>query len=83
MRRSPFGGFQYLISLIREIHQELMKGVRGAERSPGEFRRSQNWIGAGESILATATYIPPPLYEMLQSLDNLEKFLPSVTFSTF
>ncbi len=61
--------------LIREIHQELMKGVRGAERNPGEFRSSQNWIGVGGCSLAEATYVPPPPHEMLQSLDNLEKFL--------
>jgi Fic family protein len=65
------------LRLIREIHQELMQGVRGAERSPGEFRRSQNWIGAGGCSLAEATYVPPPPHEMHQSLDNLEKFLHS------
>lgn len=65
------------LRLIREIHQELMKGVRGAERDPGEFRRSQNWIGAGGCSLAEATYVPPPPHEMLQSLDNLERFLHS------
>lgn len=65
------------LRLVREIHQELMKGVRGAERNPGEFRRSQNWIGAGGCSLAEATYVPPPPYAMLQSLNNLEKFLHS------
>lgn len=65
------------LRLIREIHQELMKGVRGSERNPGEFRRSQNWIGSGGCSLAEATYVPPPPHEMLQSLDNLEKFLHS------
>jgi Fic family protein len=65
------------LRLIREIHQELMKDVRGAERNPGEFRRSQNWIGAAGCSLAEATYVPPPPHEMLQSLDNLEKFLHS------
>lgn len=63
------------LRLIREIHQKLMEGVRGAERNPGEFRRSQNWIGAGGCSLAEASYVPPPPYEMLRSLDNLEKFL--------
>jgi Fic family protein len=58
------------LRLIREIHQELMSGVRGAERNPGEFRRSQNWIGAGGCSLSEATFVPPPL-------DNLEKFLHS------
>lgn len=65
------------LRLIREIHKELMQGVRGAERDPGEFRRTQNWIGAGGCSLKEATYVPPPPYEMLQSLDNLEKFLHS------
>jgi Fic family protein len=63
------------LRLIREIHQKLMEGVRGAERNPGEFRRSQNWIGAGGCSLAEASYVPPPPHEMLRSLDNLEKFL--------
>jgi Fic family protein len=65
------------LRLIREIHEELMQGVRGAERNPGEFRRSQNWIGAGGCSLAEASYVPPPPHQMLQSLDNLEKFLHS------
>ncbi len=65
------------LRLVREIHQELMKGVRGSERNPGEFRRSQNWIGAGGCSLADATYVPPPPHEMLLCLDNLEKFLHS------
>lgn len=63
------------LRLIREIHQKLMNGVRGSERNPGEFRRSQNWIGAGGCSLLEATYVPPPPHQMLQSLDNLEKFL--------
>lgn len=65
------------LRLIREIHSELMKGVRGADRSPGEFRRTQNWIGAGGCSLSEATYVPPPVHEMLQSLNNLEKFIHS------
>lgn len=65
------------LRLIREIHQKLMQEVRGAEREPGEFRRTQNWIGTGGCSLLDATYVPPPPHEMLQSLDNLEKFLHS------
>ncbi|MEB3283172.1 MAG: Fic family protein [Lyngbya sp.] len=67
------------LRLIREIHRELMQGVRGAEREPGEFRRTQNWIGSGGCSLADATYIPPPPDEMMQALDNLEKFLHDST----
>jgi Fic family protein len=63
------------LRLIREIHQELMKGVRGAERNPGEFRKSQNWIGPGGCSLADASYVSPPPHEMLKCLDNLERFL--------
>lgn len=65
--------------LIREIHKELMQGVRGAEREPGEFRRSQNWIGSEGCSLAEATYVPPPEHEMKQALNNLEKFLHDST----
>ena len=63
------------LRLIREIHEKLMQEVRGAERSPGEFRRSQNWIGSGGCTLQEASYVPPPPHEMKQCLDNLEKFL--------
>ena len=63
------------LRLIREIHGELMKGVRGGELQPGEFRISQNWIGSGGCSLAQATYVPPPPHEMIAVLDNLEKFL--------
>ncbi|MBE9139611.1 Fic family protein [Nodosilinea sp. LEGE 07088] len=65
------------LRLIREIHQELMQGVRGAERDPGEFRRSQNWIGSSGCSLTEATYVPPPPHEMTKSLNNLEDFLHS------
>lgn len=63
------------LRLIREIHGKLLEGVRGAMRTPGEFRRSQNWIGPANCTLATATFVPPPVHEMHESLDNLEKFL--------
>jgi len=67
------------LRLIREIHAELLKGVRGAHRTPGEFRRSQNWIGPANCTLETATFVPPPVHEMHQALDNLEKFLHETT----
>jgi cell filamentation protein, protein adenylyltransferase len=67
------------LRLIREIHAELLKGVRGRHRTPGDFRTSQNWIGPENCTLATATFVPPPPHEMLQALDNLEKFLHDTT----
>jgi Fic family protein len=63
------------LRLIREIHAELLKRVRGAQRTPGEFRRTQNWIGPQNCTLATATFVPPPMPDMHTALDNLEKFL--------
>jgi Fic family protein len=63
------------LRLIREIHAKLLTGVRGSHRTPGEFRTSQNWIGPNGCTLANATFIPPPVPEMLTALDNLEKFL--------
>ena len=63
------------LRLIREIHGDLMFNVRGGEKSPGEFRTSQNWIGQQHAPLTAATYVPPPVHEMAAALDNLEKFL--------
>ena len=63
------------LRLIREIHRELLRGVRGADKTPGEFRTSQNWIGPAGATLAQATFVPPPPSELWQALDNLERFL--------
>ena len=63
------------LRLIREIHGRLMQGVRGENKTPGEFRRSQNWIGPPGSTLGTARYIPPPPHEMTEALSNLERFI--------
>lgn len=63
------------LNLIREIHRELMRGVRGENRDPGEFRRTQNWIGPARSTLATATYVPPPPQLLMDHLGNLESFI--------
>lgn len=60
------------LRLIREIHQILLRGVRGKYKNPGEFRESQNWVG-GRTI-NTASYVPPPVSELSPLLDNLEKF---------
>ncbi len=63
------------LRLLREIHAELMQGVRGGDKSPGEFRTSQNWIGGRGSTLATAAFVPPPPHELMNSLGGLERFL--------
>ena len=63
------------VRLICEIHSVLMKNVRGGYASPGELRRSQNWIGPLGCTLDNATYVPPPVDEMKQSLSELERFL--------
>lgn len=63
------------LRLLREIHAELMRGVRGGDKSPGEFRVSQNWIGGRGSTLRTATFIPPPPHELMNALGQLERFL--------
>jgi len=61
--------------LLREIHRVLLRGVRGRERSPGEFRTSQNWIGAGGDSIATARFVPPPPTEVGALLNDFERFL--------
>jgi Fic family protein len=63
------------LRLIREIHGELMRDTRGAERNPGEFRRSQNWIGPAGSTLNRAIFVPPPPHEMQTALNEFETFL--------
>jgi Fic family protein len=63
------------LRLIQEIHAVLLEGVRGATKQPGQFRSSQNWIGSGLEPLDRATFVPPPVAPMWESLDNLERFL--------
>jgi Fic family protein len=67
------------LRLIRELHEKLMQGVRGGNLTPGEFRRTQNWIGPAGSTIMTATYVPPPADEMHQGLGDLEKFIHART----
>ena len=61
--------------LLRETHAVLMEGVRGQEKYPGEFRRSQNWIGGPGSTLKTARYIPPSPEDMETAMSDLEKYI--------
>ena len=63
------------LRLIREMHGILMEGVHGNYLTPGEFRRSQNWIGIPGSTLENATMVPPPVDEMHTALDGLQKFI--------
>ncbi|MEL6606694.1 MAG: Fic family protein [Bacteroidota bacterium] len=63
------------LRLIKEIHAHLMQGVRGEHATPGNFRKSQNWIGAPGSTLNTAKFVPPPVEQMLDCLGDLERFL--------
>lgn len=61
--------------LVRDLHAVLMQDVRGKDKTPGEFRRSQNWIGPPGCTLADATYVPPPEPEMHECLKAWELFL--------
>lgn len=63
------------LRLIKEIHAILMEGARGHTQAPGEFRRSQNWIGPAGCTLIDAVYVPPPPNELMSALDSLEKYL--------
>lgn len=63
------------LRLIRDLHRLLMTGVRGQERTPGEFRTSQNWIGPPGAVIDNSTFVPPPPDEMWRSLDALERYL--------
>lgn len=70
--RSP-KGLPLSLRLIREMHKKLMKGVRGQNKMPGEFRSSQNWIGGPRPGLAR--FVPPPPEQMKSTLSDFEKFL--------
>ena len=61
--------------LVKEIHAVLLENVRGQEKNPGEFRRSQNWIGGQGSTLKNARYIPPNLEDMEIAMSDLEKYI--------
>lgn len=66
-------GFPLSIRLVREIHAKLLARGRGSEKAPGEFRRSQNWIGGSRP--GTAHFVPPPPSAVLDGMSDLERFL--------
>lgn len=63
------------LRLVRELHEILMGGVRGEEYTPGEFRRTQNWVGPPGCSIEDATFVPPPVREMHGALDSFERYL--------
>jgi len=63
------------LRLLREVHECLMKGVRGSDAAPGEFRKSQNWIGTPGCTLNTAKFVPPPPDYLMDCLGDFENFL--------
>lgn len=63
------------LRLVRELHALLMEGVVGPDRTPGEFRRSQNWIGHGGTSIEDSVFVPPPVDAMHAALDDWERFL--------
>jgi Fic family protein len=63
------------VRLFRELHALLLEGVRGEQWTPGELRRSQNWIGQPGSTLDSAVFIPPPVAEMQEALAALERYI--------
>ncbi|MCK4330020.1 Fic family protein [candidate division WOR-3 bacterium] len=67
--------FPMSLRLIKEIHKILIKGTRGTHKTPGKFRRTQNWIGPPGASLNEATFVPPPPGMVLELMGNLEKFI--------
>ena len=58
------------LRLIRGLHSRLMQGVRGENKMPGEFRNRQNWLGPPQTKIEDAIYVPPPVDEMKELLDD-------------
>jgi Fic family protein len=63
------------LRLIREVHEQLMEGVRGQDQRPGEFRQVQNLVGRRGATPETARFVPPPVKEMHEALSDLERFI--------
>jgi len=69
--------FPMSLRLLKEIHEKLMTNSRGQDKQPGEFRKSQNWIGGTRP--GNALFVPPPVEHLMPCLDNFEKFLHDET----
>ena len=69
------GGFPLSLRLVKEMHEILMRGVRGQERTPGEFRRSQNWISSPDNRPTSARFVPPPVDLLPDALGQWERYL--------
>jgi len=67
--------FPMSLRLIKEIHSILLEGVRGGEKTPGEFRKSQNWLGPPGCTLSDAAYVPPPHRDAENAMGDLELYL--------
>ena len=65
------------LRMIRELHEILLKDVRGAQRAPGQFRKVQNWVGLRGCPIEQANYVPPPPEQITAVLDAFEKFINS------
>lgn len=65
---------------LKELHNVLMQGVRGEDKNPGEFRRSQNWIGPSGCSLKDARYIPPNVEDMNKLMNNLEEYMNNMEY---
>ena len=77
LRRIESGELPLSNRLLREVHELLMAGVRGGDKAPGEFRRTQNWLGGTRP--GNARFVPPPAHEVLAAMSDLEKFLHGPT----
>jgi Fic family protein len=75
VRRIQVDDFPLSLRLIKEMHKILLTDVRGYDKTPGDFRITQNWIDSPDNRPSTATFVPPPVHEMWQSLDDWEKYL--------
>lgn len=69
------------LRLIRDLHERLMRGVRGQDQRPGEFRSIQNQVSAAGQAITEARYVPPPINEMKKCLEDFEKDIHELVFS--